>query len=169
MAGVPDHRRAPVVTHGDSVTGERVSIENGRWEQQALALTESIGVLRAGVVAFAVRHGVDAGLHDDIALAASEALTDSMMHAVVGGSSGTLRVVAQMVDDGLMVCVIDDGRGMIARTDSPGMGLGLPIMASVTSDLEIRCTTDGPGTEVRLSFAAGGLASATARMTPRVQ
>jgi serine/threonine-protein kinase RsbW/stage II sporulation protein AB (anti-sigma F factor) len=150
------------VIQREPVPGERDSVEDGRWEQEAPALPESIGVLRAGVVAFAVRHGADAGLHGDIALAASEALTNSMMHAFVGQPPGTLRVVAQMVDDGLLVRVIDDGRGMIARTDSPGMGMGLPIMASVTSDLDIRGNPDGSGTEVRLMFAAGGTSPMTA-------
>jgi serine/threonine-protein kinase RsbW len=46
--------------------------------------------------------------------------------------------------------IADEGDGLAPRTDSPGLGLGLPIMAHVTERFEI---VSGPdGTEVHLAF-----------------
>ena len=47
-----------------------------------------------------------------------------------------------------MVC--DNGLGMSPRTDSPGLGLGLPVIAEVADRVEV---VDGaPGTQLRMTF-----------------
>lgn len=46
----------------------------------------------------------------------------------------------------------DDGQGMAPRIDSPGLGLGLPLIAHLTAGFEIRPGMDGHGTEVCLVF-----------------
>ena len=51
-----------------------------------------------------------------------------------------------------MVVVADEGRGMLPRTDSPGLGLGLPLIAQMTQSLEVH-DRQGGGTEIRMSFA----------------
>jgi serine/threonine-protein kinase RsbW len=130
-----------------------VGFADGRWEQRAGAFPESIAPLREAVVAFAALHGVGPSLRDDIALAVSEALTNAVVHGFVGGPVGTLWVIATTVGDALVVRVLDDGRGMIARTDSPGLGFGMSIMAALASDLDVRERPGGRGTEVRLAFA----------------
>ena len=43
---------------------------------------------------------------------------------------------------------------MLPRTDSPGLGLGLPLIAQMTQSLEVHDRAGG-GTEIRMSFAAG--------------
>ena len=45
----------------------------------------------------------------------------------------------------------DHGRGMMPRADSPGLGVGLPLMASLSESLELSNRADG-GTEVRMAF-----------------
>ena len=129
----------------------------GRLEQRARALPENVGALRTRIVAFAARHGLDAATCDDIALATSEALSNAVIHAFVGRPPGTLRAIAETSGDGLTVHIIDDGRGMTPRADSPGAGFGVPIMTRLTSSLDIREGPNGRGTETRLTFeqAAG--------------
>ena len=50
--------------------------------------------------------------------------------------------------------VRDHGSGMAPRVDSPGLGVGLPVMAAIAEALEID-TPDGSGTLVRMTFDLG--------------
>ena len=51
----------------------------------------------------------------------------------------------------LVVTVRDHGSGMAPRVDSPGLGVGLPVMAAIAEALEIDAP-DGSGTLVRMTF-----------------
>jgi hypothetical protein len=53
--------------------------------------------------------------------------------------------------------VVDEGRGILPRADSPGLGLGLPLIATLAESLELG-TGNGEETEVRMTFR---LASST--------
>ena len=48
---------------------------------------------------------------------------------------------------------------MRPRSDSPGMGLGLHLIARLTSSLELGAGPRGRGTEVRLGFDAPGMSA----------
>jgi PAS domain S-box-containing protein len=124
---------------------------------QAPADPRSVGELRRAVKAFAQDQGVEPDALASLTLAVSEALTNAVLHAYVGREPGTISVVAEAVRDEFRVRVIDDGRGMRPRSDSPGLGLGLPTMGQMTTRLDIREGTDG-GTEVAMTFATPGLA-----------
>ena len=54
-------------------------------------------------------------------------------------------------DGRIAVHIHDDGMGLVPRPDSPGLGLGLCLMAHETDHFEIR-KTPGGGTEVVLHF-----------------
>jgi serine/threonine-protein kinase RsbW len=54
-------------------------------------------------------------------------------------------------DEELVVIVRDEGRGIAPRTDSPGLGLGLPLIASLAESLELGRGED-QRTEVRMTF-----------------
>jgi anti-sigma regulatory factor (Ser/Thr protein kinase) len=54
-------------------------------------------------------------------------------------------------DDFLDVSICDQGIGMSPRADSPGMGLGLCLMAHEAHSFEIKTSAAG-GTEVLLRF-----------------
>ena len=88
-----------------------------------------------------------------MALAVSEAVTNVVMHAYRNGEPGVVRIFASVGEGALVVVVSDDGPGMTPRTDSPGIGLGLSLLAKVASTVEI--DGDGDGTRVVLSFAHG--------------
>ena len=91
----------------------------------------------------------------DIALGVSEALTNVVVHAHRGGApAGEMRVEVGFTATEIVVSVTDDGCGMTPRGDSPGLGLGLPVMAAVTDGLEIEQRPEG-GTAMRLRFRRG--------------
>ncbi|SRR5436190_19951405 len=94
---------------------------------------------------------VDDDVIADIALAVTEACTNAVVHAYRDGR-GTIQVTASHVDGALEVAVRDHGGGMSPRVDTPGLGVGLPVIAAIAESVEIGSPPDG-GTEVRMHFA----------------
>jgi PAS domain S-box-containing protein len=121
----------------------------------------AVGRLRTAVREFAAGHGADSELLAGLSLAVSEAATNALMHAFVDREPGSIRLVARAGVGELVVNVSDDGRGMQPRTDSPGMGIGLPTIGQIASGLDIR-ERPGGGTDVRMTFAAPGVRGARA-------
>lgn len=87
----------------------------------------------------------------DIGLAVSEGVTNVVHHAYAGDGSGEVRVGVSVLDEVLQVTVADEGRGMAPRDDSPGLGLGLPLIARVTERFDTRTHPDG-GTTLCMWF-----------------
>lgn len=85
-------------------------------------------------------------------MAVSEAVTNAVLHAYVDcDEPGVVAVYAQTRERSLQVAVCDAGSGMRPRTDSPGLGVGLLLIARVTDELTITDTT--PGMCVHMTFA----------------
>ncbi len=125
----------------------------GRLEIRAPAQPERIGALRREIVAWAARHGADDDCREALALAVSEALTNVVMHAYRGAGVGDIIVEAwRDADEHLVVVVCDDGHGLSPHADSPGLGLGIAIMARMASDFVIAKRESRPGTYVMLRF-----------------
>ena len=61
-------------------------------------------------------------------------------------------LAAQTVDHEMLFRVIDDGEGLSPRADSPGMGVGLPLIARLAGRFEVRPGPSGRGTELLMSF-----------------
>jgi anti-sigma regulatory factor (Ser/Thr protein kinase) len=120
----------------------------------APASAESVPELRQAVVDFAYEHGVAEPCLCDIRLAVSEAITNAVVHAFRGlENSGTIIASVTMRDlTWVDVRVIDDGSGMAPRDDSPGIGLGLPLIRHLTDQFEHRRPPDGIGTELWMRF-----------------
>jgi anti-sigma regulatory factor (Ser/Thr protein kinase) len=112
-----------------------------------------VGAMRRDVAAFATRAGMDDQGIGDVRLAVSEAATNAVVHGY-RESDGALLVHAYVEGHDLIVVVSDDGLGVSPRPDSPGLGLGMPLMASVTSSFNVIST--GTGTEVHMSFELPG-------------
>src|SRR6266496_1445392 len=75
---------------------------------------------------------------DDVALAVSEAVGNAVLHAYRLRKPGTIELRAEsLVPDALRVVVIDDGDGMSLHAGYPGLGLGLALIGSLTTALEI--------------------------------
>jgi serine/threonine-protein kinase RsbW/stage II sporulation protein AB (anti-sigma F factor) len=108
-----------------------------------------VGELRRAVAEIARRAGMPDADVDAVRLAASEAASNAVIHAY-RERAGELRIRARIDDGQLHLVIADEGDGVAPRTDSPGLGLGLPIMAHVSERFEI---VSGPdGTEVHLAF-----------------
>lgn len=90
----------------------------------------------------------------DIKLAVTEACTNVVVHAYPEGE-GPLGVRARVDDRRLTVVVSDEGRGILPRADSPGLGLGLPLIATLAESLELG-TGEHDRTEVRMTFDLDG-------------
>jgi anti-sigma regulatory factor (Ser/Thr protein kinase)/PAS domain-containing protein len=120
------------------------------------ARESNVPELRAAVQSFAAEHGADRRILTDLALAVSEAVTNAVIHAFIDRDPGTVRVCASVGTDEILVTVVDDGRGMQPRPDSPGLGMGLPLIGQLTTHFDIRMPPGG-GTELTMTFAAPGL------------
>jgi anti-sigma regulatory factor (Ser/Thr protein kinase) len=80
-------------------------------------------------------------------------MSNAVVHAFVDRPEpGTLTVIAFHDGDGICVVVGDDGSGMRPRPDSPGLGIGLPLMTRMSESLEFRSGPAG-GTEVAMRFS----------------
>jgi anti-sigma regulatory factor (Ser/Thr protein kinase) len=88
----------------------------------------SVGRIRAelAVALERVRGGSDR--RADIAVFISAACTNVVVHAYVGTRPGPLYAAVTLADRDLIVSVCDCGRAMVARPDSAGAGLGVPLM-----------------------------------------
>lgn len=123
-----------------------------RFETQALALPPAIPQLRHEVIRYAESLGAQPDTLESLQLAVSEALTNVVVHAYVGREPGPMIVEAFEEDEHLLVRVYDDGPGLIPRLDSPGLGLGIGLMASMANDFNIANRDGTPGTIVSLRF-----------------
>ena len=91
---------------------------------------------------------------EDIAVAVTEAATNVVVHAYRGEEPGPLDVTAALsVATGtLLVAVCDWGRAPLPRSDSPGLGLGIPLMGRLSDAMQIRPNDGDGGTRVSLVF-----------------
>jgi serine/threonine-protein kinase RsbW len=89
----------------------------------------------------------------DILLAVSEVVTNCVVHAY-RNTSGEVAMEAHHRGDTLLLSVADTGGGMAPRHDSPGLGLGLPLVGRVAERVDIIAPSGG-GTQVRMRFALG--------------
>jgi len=129
-----------------------------RLERRTVALPANVPGLRHDAVAFAVACGAGQDVQASVALAVTEAITNAVVHAFLGGEPGELHILGEPAEDALVFRVQDDGRGMQPRHDSPGLGLGLPTIGKLCAHLDIGDGPGGHGTEVRMVFDAPGVA-----------
>lgn len=117
------------------------------------ACPEELAPLRHDVTAYARRVGAVDPF--GVALALSETVSNAIVHAYDGQPGpGHVDVHAEKADGGgvLRVTVVDHGRGMRPRPDSPGIGAGLPLVARVTQWFDI-CEAPEGGTQICMEFA----------------
>lgn len=114
------------------------------------AIPASVPAARRELAAYAARAGANQEQLDSIRLAASEALTNVVVHAY-GGYAGRIYVNADLAADELWICIGDDGSGLRSNYTSPGLGVGLALIAQASDGLTIMNRGSG-GTEVRMRF-----------------
>jgi serine/threonine-protein kinase RsbW/stage II sporulation protein AB (anti-sigma F factor) len=114
------------------------------------ARPENVPRVRHAIIAFAR----EVGIRDvsAVGIAVTEAVTNAVVHAY-DTEPGDVTVEARRDDAALVVTVSDDGAGIRPRPDSPGLGLGLPLLHRLTEAAHLRA---GPsrGTVIELRFPA---------------
>ena len=111
---------------------------------------------REAVRDFAAEQGADADTLAAIELCVSEAVNNAVVHAYRKlGRRGPVEVEARRPEGYLCVYVRDHGSGMRRRPDSPGLGLGLPLIHETAWELDVRPAREG-GTEVLMRFELSG-------------
>lgn len=123
-----------------------------------VASERNVAQLREWVADFAYENGLREPRLSDVRLAVSEAVTNAVVHAFRGFSaSGSVTVaVAVREHEWMEVRVTDDGSGMASRNDSPGLGLGLPLIRHLTDQFSHHHPPSGVGTELWMRFAITG-------------
>lgn len=128
-----------------------------RFEQTVEAVPAAVPRLRHELTSWVAALGVgDHPLHA-IRLAATEAVTNAVMHAFIDREPGRITVIGVTGNDQLEVRVADDGRGMGPRPDSPGLGMGVSLIGRLCATVDLAPGLGGSGTEVRMVFDAPGL------------
>lgn len=114
------------------------------------AVRATVSELRHAVVHLAERHGAPARRCEDLALAVSEAVGNVVLHAYPVGEPGPVTLEAWIEGAVIVVQIEDEGRGMAPRADSPGLGLGLPLITGIAESFQIEDRPAGPGTRMRM-------------------
>jgi serine/threonine-protein kinase RsbW/stage II sporulation protein AB (anti-sigma F factor) len=117
------------------------------------AIPKSVAEARRAVSEFAQREGAGTATLAAVRVAVSEAVTNAVQHAYLDEpEAGPVRVTVERSGDVIWVAVADEGRGMLPRPDSPGIGLGLPLIARMTQGFELH-EREGGGTVLRMRFS----------------
>jgi serine/threonine-protein kinase RsbW len=127
-----------------------------RFRQVYPASPASVGAARRALTGFAKRIGASPTVLDAVALGVSEAVTNVVVHAYRDAAApGKVEVAAALASAELWVIVADTGSGLRPRRDSPGLGLGLGLIAQVSDGLDLEHRAGG-GLELRMRFAVDG-------------
>lgn len=124
------------------------------FEITVTAVPENVSLVRHALDSLKGTDSVDDQLLSDVKLATSEACTNVVVHAYPR-EAGPLNVLVDLDGDRLTIRVRDRGKGIKPRTDSPGLGVGLPLITSLTASLRL---TDSPewATDVLMTFSLNG-------------
>lgn len=99
---------------------------------------------------------IDGGTARRLVLVAAELVTNAVRHALVG-RAGSLHVSLELAGDDVVLCVTDDGRGMMTGAATAGTGLGGGIVAQLV---------DRAGGTVSIESGPGGTAVRVALPVP---
>lgn len=128
----------------------RASAHRQSWSLEAVP--GSAAAARGALGQHLARRGLAPGLCDAIALCVSEAVTNAVVHGGCNRPVGACVELEVFEAEGVLcVFVRDRGPGPIADAGSPGLGVGLPLMATLADHFDISARDTG-GTEVALRF-----------------
>ena len=107
---------------------------------------------------FALAAGASGEQLDAIRLAASEAITNAVLHAYEE-TLGTVQISASCTLGELWLLISDDGVGLRSGSTRGGLGLGLAVIAQLADDFQIVRRSTG-GTELEMRFRFSGAEAA---------
>ncbi len=120
------------------------------------AHARNIAVVRRALEAIAEELALPRRLIEDMRLAVTEACTNVVRHAygpAEAGAPSAMRVELLPQSQGMRVVVEDQGRGLAPSPDLRGPGLGLPLIAALTAELEVSHGADERGSRIAMLFA----------------
>lgn len=113
------------------------------------ARPDQVSVLRAAAAAAGDAAGFPPNRVEDIRLAVGEASANAVVHAYPD-EPGSIELRIYSRPGALNLVVADRGSGMRPRADSPGLGLGLPLIGALADRVELG--GDHGGTDVSMTF-----------------
>lgn len=138
--------------------GNGVDVQAARVHHERLSLRlpvrpDSVGIGRRAAAQFGEETGCTPETLWRIRLAVSEAVSNVVLHAHAHDDTVQPHLVLLAESDTTSVrfTVSDEGTGLSARDDSPGMGLGLALIANSCDELALDTAPSG-GTIVRMTF-----------------
>jgi stage II sporulation protein AB (anti-sigma F factor) len=124
--------------------------ERRQWCQSYPATPDSVPLARRELAQFAQDAGAATEQLERVRLAASEAITNIVLHAY-DGSAGEVHIDADVATGELRVQIADDGDALQPRFENTGLGVGLALIAQASDELDIVKRPEG-GTELRMRF-----------------
>jgi len=127
------------------------------------AHARNISVVRRALEAIADELALPRRLVEDMRLAVTEACTNVVRHAYCNGEAeqpDALRVELLPAPDAMRVIVEDRGRGLRPSPDTAGPGFGLPLIAPLTSHVEVTHGAGDRGSRVAMTFAPASIEAA---------
>lgn len=123
------------------------------------ARAENIAIVRHALGGLGEAFEVPEEKLSDIRLAVTEACANVVVHAYPNARGpstrrgwGLMEVCATMQEEELVVTVRDWGGGIRPRSDSPGLGLGLSLIAALAQTVQLGHDQQ-EHTEVRMTFS----------------
>lgn len=119
---------------------------------------ENVSIVRQAVTGAGEGANVPAEQIEDMALAASEAATNVVVHAYREHVEvGPLEAAVWLAPEEVAIVVRDYGCGIHPRTDGPGLGVGIQLIGALAERVEMSVSGDGAN-EIRMVFPGPGLA-----------
>lgn len=114
------------------------------------AVPESLSLIRQSLVGFGQESGASTGTVEAIRLVSSEAAANVVAHAY-DAEPGCIHITAMCDTQAIWVVVADDGHGLTADRERPGLGVGFPWMALFSDAMTVDSRPSG-GLQVSLRF-----------------
>src|SRR5215208_772397 len=99
--------------------------------------------MRGRAAEFASAAGASEHIAYAVSLAVSETVTNAVIHGYAGREPGPVSVSCRADGERVVVRVVDEGAGVAARDDSPGIGHGLATVGALAQTLDIAPGPDG--------------------------
>lgn len=140
----------PVVRGGPPQGKHPMAMSHRGLELQLPAEAASVPAARRALREFLKPLEMTRARCEEVLLAVNEACANAVTHAYPDGG-GKIELRADQVDGQVVVDVRDQGVGITPRLDSPGLGVGLPMIAMLADSVQIDRPAGG-GTHVRMHF-----------------
>ncbi|MGF7184984.1 stage II sporulation protein AB (anti-sigma F factor) [Desulfitispora alkaliphila] len=123
-----------------------------------LSCPENVGLARMTIASFASQLDMTLNDLEELKVAASEAVSNSVIHGYENKPVGTIRMIAHLYEDALEIVIEDDGKGIedIELATQPAystvperMGLGFVFMNSFMDEVHVKSNIN-QGTKVIL-------------------